>query len=61
MRSATEIAAIAVKQIEMLILRELPRPECASKQQQWNWKKDEVRTRVAQAMGGSGVNVIVKS
>lgn len=60
MKSAKEIASIAVKKVEMIILQELPRPECASKIQQWNWKKDEVRTRVAQALGGSGVNVIVK-
>lgn len=59
MRSAQEIAAIAVKKVEMIILQELPRPECASKVQQWNWKKDEVRARVAQAMGGSGVTITV--
>lgn len=61
MKSAKEIASIAVKKVEMIIMQELPRPECASKHQQWNWKKDEVRAHVAKSMGGSGVTIIVEA
>ena len=59
-KSIVEIANICEKKINMVILQELPTPECPRKREQNKWKIDEVKKEIASRLGGLGITISIK-
>jgi hypothetical protein len=59
MKSINEVATIAEKKVNEAIMMHLPKPSCASKQQQWRWRCDEVKKELARRLGADGLGITV--
>jgi hypothetical protein len=59
-KSVVEIANICEKKIEMVILQELPEPNCPIKKEQNRWKVNEVKRELAIRLGGLGITISVQ-
>lgn len=61
-RSVEDIAALIAKKAELIIMQELPKPDCPRKMAQWSWKIDEAKKRAAQRLypQSMGITVDVK-
>lgn len=58
-KSVIEIANICEKKINMILLQELPVPECPRKKDQHKWKVAEVKRELASRLGGLGITISV--
>jgi len=59
-KSVIEIASICEKKVNMILLQELPTPDCPRKKQQNEWKRSEVKKELASRLGGLGISISIK-
>lgn len=59
--SNEEIASRLHGKVELLIMQVLPKPTCATKQQKWEWDKDDVKKKLAVKLNpqGNGLTITV--
>jgi hypothetical protein len=58
-RSIIEIVNICEKKINMVILQELPEPDCPRKKEHNKWKIGEVKKELSARLGGLGITVSI--
>jgi hypothetical protein len=61
MKSTQDIATAVIKRVNLTLLNELPEPSCPVAREQWRWRMEEVKKKVAMYLYPNvGVNVEVK-
>lgn len=49
-KSNEQIVTIIQKKIEMILMEQLPNPQCALKRQHNEWKKEQIRKAIAEKL-----------
>ena len=61
MKSVEQISAAVIKRVHLTLLHEMPEPSCPVAREQWRWRMEEVKKKVAMYLYPNvGVNVEVK-
>lgn len=58
--SNEEIASKLTGKVELLIMQMLPKPSCPSKQQKWEWDKEDIKKKLAAKLNTAGLGIKIE-